>query len=58
VVSQAFDGFQIALLSLGGHTPELQVFAHTASECSHDHPPVRGAPHRAQKVDTNQEDLW
>jgi hypothetical protein len=45
VSGQVFDGFQIALLSRGGQTPELQVFAHPASERSHGHPPVRGASH-------------
>jgi hypothetical protein len=45
VLREAFDGFQIALLSLGGQTPEVQVFEHAASERSHGHPPVRGDSH-------------
>ena len=48
VWGQVCDGFQIARLSRGGSTPAWQVFAHTASERRHGHPPVRGKSPGAQ----------
>jgi hypothetical protein len=57
VWGQVFDGFERARLSLGGQTPEVPVFAPTASERSHGHPPVRGESHgskwstRIRKID-------
>jgi hypothetical protein len=35
VVSQVFDGFEIAWLGPGGQAPALYVFQHPASEGSH-----------------------
>jgi hypothetical protein len=54
VASQLLNRGDITLLSLGGESPQLQVFQHTASECRHRHPPVRVELNPSHRVYSNK----